>query len=122
MSGLNMQRREFLKRTVSAAAGAAGLAAADQSRAASKNRPNIVFIYADDVGYGDLSCYGATRVKTPNLDRLAGGGLRLTDAHAGSATCTPSRYSLLTGEYAWRRKDTHILPGDAQMLIHEGQQ
>lgn len=118
-----MQRREFLKRTVSAAAGAAGLAvAADQSRAASKNKPNIVFIYADDVGYGDLSCYGATRVKTPNLDRLAGGGLRLTDAHAGSATCTPSRYSLLTGEYAWRRKDTHILPGDAQLLIHKGQQ
>ena len=118
-----MKRREFLKRTVNAAAGAAGLAAAaDQSRAASKNKPNIVFIYADDVGYGDLSCYGATRVRTPNLDQLAGGGLRLTDAHAGSATCTPSRYSLLTGEYAWRRKDTHILPGDAQLLIHEGQQ
>lgn len=117
-----MQRREFLKRTAHAVAGAAGLATAGASRAASKTKPNIVFIYADDVGYGDLSCYGATRVKTPNLDSLAGNGLRLTNAHAGSATCTPSRYSLLTGQYAWRRKDTHILPGDAQLLIHEGQQ
>lgn len=62
--------------------------------------PNIVLIYADDVGYGDLSCYGATRVRTPNLDRLAGAGLRFTNAHSTSATCTPSRYSLLTGEYA----------------------
>jgi arylsulfatase A-like enzyme len=116
-----MDRREFLKQSATAAAGAAALALPDSGRAAPKTKPNIVFIYADDVGYGDLSCYGATRVKTPNLDRLAGGGLRLTDAHAGSATCTPSRYSLLTGEYAWRRKDTHVLPGDAQLLIHQEQ-
>src|SRR5690242_19752886 len=114
-----MQRREFLKRTDHAVAGAAGLATAGASSAASKTKPNIVFIYADDVGYGDLSCYGATRVKTPNLDSLAGNGLRLTNAHAGSATCTPSRYSLLTGQYAWRRNDTHVLPGDAQLLIHQ---
>jgi arylsulfatase A-like enzyme len=116
-----MDRREFLKQSVTAA-GAAALGFPDSARAASKAKPNIVLIYADDVGYGDLSCYGATRVKTPNLDRLAGGGLRLTNAHAGSATCTPSRYSLLTGEYAWRRKDTHVLPGDAQLLIHPEQQ
>jgi arylsulfatase A-like enzyme len=83
-------------------------------------RPNIVLIYADDVGYGDLSCYGASAVKTPNLDRLAKHGLRFTDAHASSATCTPSRYSMLTGEYAWRKKGTGVLPGDARMIIEPG--
>jgi arylsulfatase A len=68
--------------------------------------PNVVIIYTDDVGYGDLACYGATSVKTPNADRLAKEGLRFTNAHAPAATCTPSRYALLTGEYAWRRKGT----------------
>ena len=79
--------------------------------------PNIVLIYADDVGFGDLGCYGATGVKTPNLDRLAAQGLRFTDAHSPAATCTPSRYAMLTGEYAWRKKGTGILPGDAAMII-----
>ncbi len=83
-------------------------------------KPNIVVIYADDLGYGDLSCYGATRVQTPNVDRLAQGGVRFTDAHTTSATCTPSRYSLLTGEYAWRKKGTGILPGDAGLIIEPG--
>jgi arylsulfatase A-like enzyme len=110
-----MKRREFLKTTALGAT-------AGTIRGAGERPPNIVFIYADDIGYGDLSCYGATRVKTPNLDKLAGGGLRLTNAHAGSATCTPSRYSLLTGQYAWRRNDTGILPGDAPLLMHPGQQ
>jgi arylsulfatase A-like enzyme len=64
--------------------------------------PNIVLIYADDLGYGDVGCYGATKVKTPNIDRLASQGVRFTNAHSSSATCTPSRYSMLTGEYAWR--------------------
>lgn len=73
------------------------------------------------MGYGDLSCYGATALQTPHLDQLAGGGLRLTNGHATSATCTPSRYSLLSGEYAWRRKDTAILPGDAPALLKPGQ-
>jgi arylsulfatase A-like enzyme len=82
-----------------------------------ETKPNIVLIYADDVGYGDLSCYGATRVRTPNLDRLAGAGVRFTNAHATSATCTPSRYSLLTGEYAWRKRGTNVLPGDANLVI-----
>nr|WP_228486314.1 arylsulfatase [Paludibaculum fermentans] len=92
-----------------------------QARAkAAAQRPNIVYIYADDCGYGDLSCYGATRVKTPNLDRLAGSGVRFTNAHSPSATCTPSRYALLTGEYAWRRKGTGILPGDASLIIEPG--
>ena len=84
---------------------------------AAESRPNIVLIYADDIGYGDLSCYGATRVQTPNLDRLAKAGVRFTDAHSSSATCTPSRYSMLTGEYAWRKKGTGVLPGDARLIL-----
>ena len=83
-------------------------------------KPNVVLIYADDLGYGDLSCYGATRVKTPNIDRLAAEGLRFTDAHSPAATCTPSRYAMLTGEYAWRKKGTGIARGDAAMIITPG--
>jgi arylsulfatase A-like enzyme len=83
-------------------------------------RPNIVLIYADDIGYGDVSCYGATKVSTPHVDRLARAGLRFTDAHCASATCTPSRYAMLTGEYAWRRKGTGVLPGDAALIIEPG--
>ncbi|MCB1235186.1 MAG: arylsulfatase [Verrucomicrobiae bacterium] len=79
--------------------------------------PNIVIIYADDAGYSDLSCYGATAVQTPNIDRIAREGLRFTDGHAPSATCTPSRYAMLTGEYAWRRKGTGIAKGDAALII-----
>ncbi len=82
--------------------------------------PNIVLIYADDLGYGDVGCYGATRVATPHVDRLAREGMRFTDAHSPSATCTPSRYALLTGEYAWRRKGTGILPGNAALIIEPG--
>jgi len=89
-------------------------------RGADAAKPNIVLIYADDIGYGDLSCYGASKVKTPNLDRLAAKGLRFTDAHTSSATCTPSRYSMMTGEYAWRRKGTGVLPGDARLIIESG--
>ncbi len=80
----------------------------------------IILIYADDLGYGDLGCYGATRVKTPNMDRLAQEGLRHTSAYCTSATCTPSRYALLTGEYPWRRKGTTVLPGDANLVIEPG--
>jgi arylsulfatase A-like enzyme len=83
-------------------------------------RPNIVLIYADDLGYGDVGCYGATEVRTPNLDRLAREGLRFTDGHSAAATCTPSRYAMLTGEYAWRQKGTGILPGDASLIIKPG--
>jgi arylsulfatase A-like enzyme len=82
--------------------------------------PNIVLIYADDIGYGDLGCYGATKVKTPNVDRLAREGLRFTDGHSASATCTPSRYALMTGEYPWRRKGTGVLPGDAGLIVEPG--
>lgn len=64
--------------------------------------PNVVFIFADDLGYGDLSCYGATKVRTPNIDSLAKEGRKFSDAHSASAVCTPSRYALLTGEYPVR--------------------
>jgi arylsulfatase A-like enzyme len=98
---------------------ALGLLCGARSHAANA-RPNIVLIYADDLGYGDVGCYGATALKTPNLDRLAAQGLRFTDAHAPSATCTPSRYALLTGEYAFRQKGTGVLPGDAALIIQPG--
>jgi arylsulfatase A-like enzyme len=84
-----------------------------------KSKPNIIIIYIDDLGYGDVSCYGATRVQTPNVDRLAQNGLRFTDAHCTAATCTPSRFSLLTGMYAFRN-NAAILPGDAPLLIPQG--
>lgn len=87
------------------------------SFAPAARRPNIVLIYADDLGYGDVGCYGATAVKTPHMDRIAREGLRFTDAHAPSATCTPSRYAMLTGEYAWRRQGTGIARGDAALIL-----
>ncbi|MFL7807125.1 MAG: sulfatase-like hydrolase/transferase, partial [Anaerolineae bacterium] len=68
-----------------------------------KERHNIVYILADDMGYGDMGCNNpGSRIPTPNLDRLARQGVRFTDAHASSSVCTPSRYSILTGRYAWR--------------------
>ena len=72
------------------------------STAAANDRPNIILIYADDLGYGDLSCYGAEHIQTPHCDQLADEGMRFTDAHSPSAVCTPSRYATLTGRYAWR--------------------
>jgi arylsulfatase A-like enzyme len=83
-------------------------------------KPNVVFILADDIGYGDWSCYGATKVKTPHIDRLAVAGRRFTDAHSPSAVCTPTRYALMTGEYAWRKPGTGILPGTAALIIEPG--
>jgi arylsulfatase A-like enzyme len=79
--------------------------------------PNIVFIYADDLGYGDVGAYGSTVLKTPNFDKLANGGVRFTNGYATSATCTPSRYAILTGVYPWREKDAKILPGTAPLII-----
>ena len=82
--------------------------------------PNIVLLYADDIGWGDLGCYGAKAIPTPNLDRLAARGTRFTSGYCTSATCTPSRYSLLSGEYAWRRQGTGVLPGDARLILRPG--
>lgn len=112
-----LTRRVFLK--------SAGMAAATallpvRSKAAQSKPPNIVLIYADDLGYGDVSCYGATKVRTPNIDRIARQGVRFVNAHSASATCTPSRYALMTGEYAWREKGTGVLPGDARLIIEPG--
>ena len=81
--------------------------------------PNIVILYTDDLGYGDVGVYGATAVKTPNIDALAASGIRFTDAHSTAATCTPSRFSLLTGRHGFRN-DSEILPGDAPLLIRPG--
>lgn len=82
-----------------------------------QQKPNVIFILTDDLGYGDLSCYGATKIKTPNIDKLAKQGIRFTNAHSTSATCTPSRYAIMTGEYPWRKKGTGILPGDAALIV-----
>ncbi len=87
---------------------------------AAAESPNIVLIYTDDVGYGDVSCYGATRIRTPNIDRLSREGLRFTDAHSAAASCTPSRFALLTGRFPWRQAGTGILPGDAALIIRPG--
>lgn len=84
---------------------------------AQQPKPNVVFIYVDDLGYGDLSSYGATRIQTPNVDRLAQQGTRFTNAHSTSATCTPSRFALMTGVYPWRQQGTGILPGDAKLIV-----
>jgi Arylsulfatase A and related enzymes len=80
-------------------------------------QPNVIFIYADDLGYGDLECYGAKNVETPNVNRLAESGIRFTNAHATAATSTPSRYSMLTGKYAWRVPGTGVAAGNAGMII-----
>ena len=91
------------------------------NRADDTRRPNVIIIYADDLGYGDLQCYGAKNVETPNVNRLASQGIRFTNAHAVAATSTPSRYSLLTGEYAWRRADTEVSPANAGLPIRPEQ-
>ncbi|MFC4296336.1 arylsulfatase [Novosphingobium tardum] len=119
------RRRRLLAATLSLAAALTDIAPASaegtsprgaphQSRA-----PNIVILYADDLGYGDLGVYGAKRVATPHTDALARAGLRFTNAYAPAATCTPSRYALLTGEYGFR-SNAEILPGDAPALIPAG--
>jgi arylsulfatase A-like enzyme len=99
----------FLALAATALLGISGLSA--------QQKPNIVFIYADDIGYGDLSCNGAKTIKTPNVDKLSKQGVRFTNMHSAAATCTPSRYALLTGEYAWRREGTGIAAGNAGSII-----
>lgn len=78
--------------------------------------PNIIFVMADDIGYGDFGCYGDGMIKTPAIDRLAAEGVRFTQAYSPASTSTPSRYSLLTGAYAWK-KSVSILPADAPLSI-----
>lgn len=83
--------------------------------------PNVIIIVADDLGYGDLSCYGEKTIHTPQVASLAKQGMVFTNVHSTAATCTPSRYSLFTGLYNWRRNDTGIAPGDAAMVIRPEQ-
>lgn len=81
-------------------------------------KPNIVYVLADDLGYGDLTCYGDSKVHTPEIDLLAAEGVRFQDAHSPSAVCTPTRYSILTGRYSWRsRLKESVLWGHSEPLI-----
>jgi arylsulfatase A-like enzyme len=110
--------------TIAALALACGMVACNGQKASDAqlpdvNKPNVVIFYIDDLGYGDVGSYGATDVDTPNIDLLAAGGMRFTDAHSSAATCTPSRYSLLTGEHGFR-VDADILEGDAGAMIQPG--
>ena len=101
--------------------GVACSAPPEQSEETPEGLPNIVVIYLDDLGYGDVGAYGSTELKTPNIDRLANGGVRFTNGYASSATCSPSRYALLTGQYPWRNERAKILSGTAPLLIDTAQ-
>lgn len=110
------------------ATGAVGLAilsvavpahSADRATSGSREQPNFLIIYTDDIGFADISAYGGP-IQTPNIDALAETGRRFTRSHAAAATCTPSRYSLLTGRYPFRNTRAEILPGDAPLLIEPG--
>ena len=79
-------------------------------------KPNVIIIYADDLGYGDVSSYGLGTLQTPNIDKIANDGIRFTNGYASSATCSPSRYALMTGTYPWRNKNAKILTG-ANLII-----
>ncbi len=80
-------------------------------------QPNVVIIYADDLGYGDISCYGNKIIQTPNIDRIANEGIKFTSGYATSSTCTPSRFAMLTGQYPWRNRRAQVLQGDAAALV-----
>lgn len=84
-------------------------------------KPNVIIILADDLGYGDVSAYGSKTISTPNIDRLADEGVRFDNGYATSATSTPSRYALMTGMYPWKNSDAKILEGDAPLIIGEDQ-
>ena len=121
ISGYSSQRksrREFL-RTMGLGASAFALSRFPACRSNRKAYPNIVYIIADDMGYGDVSCLNpGSKISTPNMDKLASGGMIFTDAHSGSAVCTPTRYGLLTGRYCWRsRLETGVLWGYSRTLI-----
>lgn len=95
----------------------AGLCAVACANAHNSGQPNVILLVADDLGYGDLSCYGATRVSTPNVDEVARQGMVFRDAHACASTSTPSRFSILTGEYPFRKRGTDVAAGNAGMII-----
>jgi len=118
----NYSRRSFL-RTVGA--GTAALSMSYLScNTKPKSLPNIVYILADDMGYGDLTCLNKdSKIPTPNMDRIAGEGVIFTDAHSGSAVCTPTRYGILTGRYCWRSNlKKGVLWGYSPCLIEPGRE
>ncbi len=119
MRTIKLSKLLFISGSVLAGFGLTGCNSVRQEQKELPAKPNILIFYADDVGYADLSCYGAQGVETPHLDNLAVNGVRFTDAHSAAATCSPSRYSLLTGNYPFRMQ-VGILPGDAPMLIRPG--
>lgn len=94
-----------------------GNASKQEAKNNQPQKPNVIYLIADDLGIGDLSCYGATKVSTPNIDRLAGQGMQFTNAYATSSTSTPSRFGLLTGMYPWRQQNTGIAPGNSELII-----
>jgi arylsulfatase A len=121
MTAFTYTRRGFLK-TIGYAAGAfafAGGRGLAQSSERKRERPNIVFILADDLGYGDPTCYNEqSKILTPNMDQFAREGIRFTDAHTGSGVCTPTRYGLQTGRYCWRSSlKSGVLNGYSEPLI-----
>ena len=114
-------RAGLIRKTAVGLAFAGTLLASASVREAASDKPNIVVILADDLGYGDLGSYGATHVRTPNIDSLATQGVLLTDAHTHASTCTPTRYGLLTGRYSWRTWLKYsALSTDGPLLIEEG--
>jgi len=111
-------RREFLKTAVRTGAGAAALSLTGTSSCrASRTKPNIILILADDLGYSQLGCYGEKKIRTPEIDRLAAGGIRFTQAYSGSPVCAPSRCVLLTGQHTGH---AHIR--DNREIMPEGQE
>ncbi len=124
MSSIRYNRRNFLKAvglsaTALALPGCKDIGSKKSGTLFGKKRPNIVFIMADDMGYGDVGCYNPeSKIPTPNMDRLAKEGMRFTDAHSPSAVCTPTRYGILTGRYCWRsRLKKGVLLGYVPPLI-----
>ncbi len=118
---IRMKTQESILLSLCGAAACSTFGASAEAKEKKDPPPNVVVILADDIGYGDLGAYGATRVKTPNVDRLASNGVRFMNAYAAAATSTPSRYALLTGQYAFRRDDTGIARGDAFTIIKPSQ-
>jgi len=137
---MNLRRRDFIDVVArsslfgglvgqgAAPQAALGLASAALGRSdaalagpAAGAKPNIIYILADDMGYGDLACQNPeSKIPTPNMDKLAAQGMRFTDAHSGSAVCTPTRYGVLTGRYCWRSPlKRGVLWGYSPPLIEE---
>ncbi len=102
-------RREFLKGSLAAVAAVTVLEGCEKTKGGNVSRPNIILINCDDLGYGDVGCYGATDIATPNLDRMAREGMRFTSFYAGAPVCSPSRAALLTGRYAIRSGISRVL-------------